>query len=88
MHFDSMHVITWIILGLIAGFIAAKIVNHKGEGIILDILLGIIGAFVGTWVFAKMGWHGATGVNLYSIFVSAIGAILVLVIYHGIRRAL
>ena len=87
MRLDSMHVITWIILGLIAGFIAARIVNHKGEGVILDILLGIIGAFVGTWVFGKMGMHGATGVNLYSIMVSAIGAILVLVIYHGIRRA-
>jgi uncharacterized membrane protein YeaQ/YmgE (transglycosylase-associated protein family) len=88
MHYDSMHVISWIILGLIAGFIAAKIVNHKGEGVILDILLGIIGAFVGTWVFGKMGMHGANGVNLYSIMVSAIGAILVLVIYHGIRRAI
>ncbi len=88
MHFDSMHVISWIILGLLAGFLAAKIVNHKGEGIILDILLGIIGAFVGTWVFTKMHMRGANGVNLYSIMVSAIGAILVLVIYHGIRRAL
>jgi uncharacterized membrane protein YeaQ/YmgE (transglycosylase-associated protein family) len=88
MHIDSLHLITWIILGLISGFIASKIVNRHGEGILLDILLGIIGAFVGTWVFGKLGWHGVSGVNLYSIFVSAVGAILVLVIYHAIRRTL
>ena len=87
MNLNSMHVITWIILGLIAGFIASKVVNRRGEGVILDILLGIIGAFVGTWVFGQMGMHGVSGLNLYSILVSAIGAVLVLVIYHAIRGA-
>jgi uncharacterized membrane protein YeaQ/YmgE (transglycosylase-associated protein family) len=88
MRIDSMHLIIWIILGLISGFIASKIINRSGEGIVLDILLGVIGALVGTWVFGKLGWHGVSGVNLYSIFVSAVGAILVLVIYHAIRRTL
>lgn len=84
-----MSVLAWIILGLIAGFIASKIVNHRGEGIFLDVILGIIGAVVGGWLFSAFGAHGVTGVNLYSVLVAAIGAIVVLFIYHALtgRRA-
>jgi len=84
-----MSIIAWIILGLIAGFIASKIVNKTGEGIILDIVLGVIGAVVGGWLFAQFGAAGVTGFNLYSMFVAVIGAIVVLVVYHLItgRRA-
>jgi uncharacterized membrane protein YeaQ/YmgE (transglycosylase-associated protein family) len=76
----------WIILGLIAGFIGSKIVNNKGEGLLVDILLGIVGAVVGGWIFSVFGAHGVTGLNLYSIVVAIVGAVVVLLIYHAIRR--
>jgi uncharacterized membrane protein YeaQ/YmgE (transglycosylase-associated protein family) len=79
-----MSIIGWIILGLIAGFIASKIVNKQGEGIVLDIVLGIVGALVGGFIFSELGAAGVTGFNLYSMFVAVIGAIIVLVIYHAI----
>jgi uncharacterized membrane protein YeaQ/YmgE (transglycosylase-associated protein family) len=80
-------IIAWIILGLISGFIASKIVNKSGEGALMDIVLGIIGAFAGGWLFNRFGMAGVTGLNLYSMLVAVIGAILVLVIYHALRRA-
>lgn len=81
-----MSFLAWIILGLIAGFIGSKIVNKSGEGIFLDIILGIVGAVVGGWLFSAFGGHGVTGVNIYSIIVAVIGAIIVLVIYHALFR--
>ena len=81
-----MSILGWIILGLIAGFIGSKIVNKSGEGLILDIVLGIVGAIVGGFVFAQFGAAGVTGFNLYSMFVAIVGAIIVLVIYHMIFR--
>jgi uncharacterized membrane protein YeaQ/YmgE (transglycosylase-associated protein family) len=77
-----MGFIAWIVLGLISGFIASKIVNRTGEGLILDIVLGVVGAFVGGWLFTKLGYAGVTGVNIYSMFVAVIGAIIVLLLYH------
>jgi uncharacterized membrane protein YeaQ/YmgE (transglycosylase-associated protein family) len=74
-------------LGLIAGFIGSKIVNKRGDGLFLDIILGIVGAIVGGYLFQMFGAHGVTGLNIYSLFVAVIGAILTLVIYHAIRRA-
>lgn len=85
-----MSIIGWIILGLIAGFIASHIVNRRGEGLIWDLVLGIVGALVGGWIFAFFGAEGVTGFNLYSMLVAVIGAVVVLVIYHAIagqRRA-
>lgn len=81
-----MSIIGWIILGLIAGFIAGKIVNSEGSGIVLDIVLGIIGAIVGGWLLSLFGEAGITGFNLYSMVVAIIGAVVVLVVYHAIRR--
>lgn len=81
-----MGIIAWLILGLIAGFIASRIVNKAGEGLILDIVLGIVGALVGGFLFSAFGAAGVTGLNLYSIIVATIGAIVVLVIYHAIVR--
>ena len=77
-----MSIVAWIILGLIAGFIASKIVNKAGEGLFLDILLGIVGALVGGWLSRAFGMHGVTGLNLYSLLVAVAGAIVFLVIYH------
>ena len=82
-----MSIIGWLILGLISGFIASKIVNKQGEGVALDIVLGIVGALVGGWLFVQFGGQGITGFNLYSMLVSIIGAIVVLVVYHAVRRA-
>ena len=82
-----MSIIAWIVLGLIAGFIASKIVNRQGAGFILDIVLGIVGAVVGGWLFSALGGVGITGFNLWSIVVAIIGAIVVLVIAHAIRGA-
>ena len=84
-----MSIVAWIILGLIAGFIASKIVNKHGEGFFVDIILGIVGALVGGFIFTAVGASGITGFNLYSLVVAVIGAIVVLVIYHAIagRRA-
>jgi uncharacterized membrane protein YeaQ/YmgE (transglycosylase-associated protein family) len=85
-----MSIIGWIVLGLIAGFIASKIVNKTGEGFVLDVVLGIVGAIVGGFLFTEFGATGVTGFNFYSMFVAIVGAIIVLVIYHAIfgrRRA-
>jgi uncharacterized membrane protein YeaQ/YmgE (transglycosylase-associated protein family) len=79
-----MSIIGWLVLGLIAGFIASKVVNKTGEGVVLDIVLGIIGAVVGGWLFAAFGGTGVTGFNLYSMFVAVIGAVVVLVVYHAV----
>lgn len=77
-----MSFVAWIILGLIAGFIASKIINKTGEGFLLDIVLGIVGAVVGGWLFRTFGMPGVTGFNLYSLGVAVVGAIVFLVVYH------
>ena len=79
-----MSVLGWIVLGLIAGFIASKIVSGSGQGLLLDMVLGIVGAVVGGYLFAALGATGVTGFNLYSMFVAIVGAAVVLWVYHAI----
>jgi uncharacterized membrane protein YeaQ/YmgE (transglycosylase-associated protein family) len=79
-----MSIIGWLILGLIAGFIASKVVNKSGEGLLLDIILGIVGAVVGGFLFSLIGAAPVTGLNIYSMVVAVIGAIVVLLVYHAI----
>lgn len=79
-----MSIIGWIVLGLIAGFIGSKIVNKSGEGLLLDIGLGIVGAVVGGFLFSLVGAAPVTGLNIYSLIVAVIGAIVVLWIYHAV----
>ena len=81
-----MSIIAWLVLGLIAGFIGSKIVNRTGEGLVLDIVLGVVGAFVGGFLFNMFGAGGVSGLNLYSLLVAVVGAIVVLVVYHMIFR--
>jgi uncharacterized membrane protein YeaQ/YmgE (transglycosylase-associated protein family) len=83
-----MHFLTWIILGLVAGFIGSKIVNKHGDGIILDIIIGIVGALLGGWLFSLFGETGVTGLNIWSLFVAVIGSIVLLVAYHAVRRVI
>jgi uncharacterized membrane protein YeaQ/YmgE (transglycosylase-associated protein family) len=82
-----MSILAWVVLGLVAGFIGSKLVNKTGEGLILDICLGIVGAIVGGWLFSVFGMSGVTGLNLYSLVVAVIGAVMFLLVYHAIRRA-
>lgn len=81
-----MSFIAWIVLGLIAGFIASKLVNKTGEGMLMDIVLGIVGAVVGGWLFNAFGMTGVSGLNLYSLLVAVIGAALFLIVYHALTR--
>lgn len=81
-----MSILAWIILGLIAGFIGSKLVNKTGEGLVLDIVLGVVGALVGGFIFNALGHSGVTGLNLYSLVVAVIGAVVVLVLYRMVVR--
>ena len=81
-----MSFLAWIVLGLVAGFIGSKLVNRRGEGILLDVMLGVVGAFVGGWLFHLFGAAGVSGLNLYSLLVAVIGSVAFLVTYHLIRR--
>ena len=85
-----MSIVSWIILGLIAGFAGAKLVNREGQGFWLDIALGIIGALVGGFLFSFFGASGVTGLNIYSMIVAIVGSVVVLLIYNAVmgrRRA-
>lgn len=80
-----MSIIAWLILGLIAGWIASKIVNKSGEGFFVDVALGIAGAIIGGILsYAVLGMR-VTGLNISSVIISVIGAIIVLWIYHAVR---
>ena len=81
-----MSLFAWIVLGLLAGFIASHLVNRRGEGMVLDVLLGIVGAVVGGWLAHLLGYAGVTALNVYSLVVATIGAVVFLFIYHAIRR--
>ena len=81
-----MSILAWLVVGLIAGFIGSKLVNKSGSGLILDIVLGIVGALVGGFLFNMLGGAGVTGFNLYSLLVAVIGAVIVLIVYHAIAR--
>lgn len=81
-----MSFIAWLVLGLIAGFIASKIVNKQGEGMLLDIVLGVVGAEIGGWLFSLFGMSGVTGLNVYSLLVAVVGAVILLFVYHQLIR--
>ena len=81
-----MGIIAWLLLGLVAGFIGSKIVNKTGEGLVMDIVLGIVGAVVGGYIFSFFGGQGVTGLNIPSLIVAVIGSIVVLLIYHAVVR--
>jgi uncharacterized membrane protein YeaQ/YmgE (transglycosylase-associated protein family) len=82
-----MGIIAWIILGLIAGFIGSKIVNRTGQGFFLDIALGVVGAVVGGFIFSLFGSTGVTGLNIWSLIVAVIGAIVVMVAYRAVVKS-
>ncbi|HTW86703.1 MAG TPA: GlsB/YeaQ/YmgE family stress response membrane protein [Candidatus Binataceae bacterium] len=79
-----MGFLSWILVGLIAGYVASRIVNKRGEGFLRDVLLGIIGALIGGAIFTRLGYAGITGFNPWSILVAVVGAVIILVIYHAL----
>lgn len=83
---SAMSFISWIVLGLVAGFIGSKLVNRTGEGIVRDVLLGVVGAVIGGYLFNLFGEAGITGLNLYSILVAVVGSVVFLVAYHLVFR--
>ena len=81
--------IVWILLGLVLGLTASKIVSATGEGTVVDILLGIVGVVIGGWLFTLFGGSGLSGFNLDSIYsagIAAIGAIIALWLYYAFFR--
>jgi uncharacterized membrane protein YeaQ/YmgE (transglycosylase-associated protein family) len=80
-----MGIISWIILGLIAGFIGSKIVNKSGSGVLMDIVVGVVGAIVGGFIGEKLGLGGVTGFwDIWSWFLAIVGSIIVLLIYRAV----
>lgn len=80
-----MGILTWIIVGLIAGVLASIVVG-KGYGLIADIIIGIVGAFVGGWIFSQLGISSPFGGLAGTIFVAFIGACVLLAILRLLRR--
>ncbi len=78
-----MNILLWIILGAIAGWIASLIVKSN-QGILLDIVVGIVGAFIGGFIFQTFGASGVTGFNIYSILVAIVGAVVLLLIVKAV----
>jgi uncharacterized membrane protein YeaQ/YmgE (transglycosylase-associated protein family) len=81
-----MSFIAWLILGLVAGFIASKIVNKEGKGLIPNLIIGVVGAEIGGWLFRILGMSGVTGLNIYSLVVAVLGAVVLLFVYNALVR--
>jgi len=79
-----MSIIAWIFMGIISGFVASKVVSGSGKGLLIDLILGVVGAVVGGAAFHLLGQNGVTGFNLWSMFVSVIGAAAVIVAFRAL----
>jgi uncharacterized membrane protein YeaQ/YmgE (transglycosylase-associated protein family) len=81
-----MGILTWIVVGLIAGWLAGQVMKGGGYGVIVDIILGILGGILGGWIFGMLGiWHG--GGLIGSIIVAFIGAVILVAITRLLKRA-
>ncbi len=81
-----MGILLWIVFGAIAGWIAS-LITKSDTGLLLDIVVGIIGAIIGGWIMNALGSTGTTGFNLWSLLVAILGAVVLLVIVKAVRRA-
>jgi uncharacterized membrane protein YeaQ/YmgE (transglycosylase-associated protein family) len=80
-----MHIIAWIVVGIIAGWLARMVVPGEGPGgIIGDLIIGVIGALIGGWIFRAFGHPGVTGFNLWSILVAFVGGVVLLFIVRAV----
>ena len=77
---------SWIVLGLVTGFIASKILNRSGHGLVRDCLMGILGAIVGGFLSNLMGRPGTPGPDFYSLIVAVVGALVFMFVYHAMFR--
>jgi uncharacterized membrane protein YeaQ/YmgE (transglycosylase-associated protein family) len=77
-----MGVFSWIILGLIAGYIGGKFVARPGQGLVANLVIGVVGALVGGEIANLFGFGGVSGVNFYSLLVATGGAVVVLWFYN------
>jgi uncharacterized membrane protein YeaQ/YmgE (transglycosylase-associated protein family) len=82
-----MDILTWLIVGLVAGVLASLVMGGTGYGIIGDIIIGIVGAFVGGWIFSKLGVSTPFGGLPGTIFVAFVGAVVLLFVLRLIRSA-
>jgi uncharacterized membrane protein YeaQ/YmgE (transglycosylase-associated protein family) len=85
-----MGILAWLLLGLIAGFVAHHLVGGPG-GVVMDIVVGILGALIGGFLASLLGAQGVTGFNLYSILVAIVGSVVLLMIvrlFHQRRRTI
>lgn len=82
-----MDILTWIIVGLVAGVLASLIVGGSGYGLIGEIVIGMVGALVGGWIFRETGWQSPFAGIAGTIFVAFVGALLLLVVVHVVQRA-
>lgn len=80
-----MGIILWIIIGGLAGWIASVIMGNREQGVLSDVLLGIVGAVVGGFIMNLLGQQGVTGFNIYSLIVSVVGAVLLIFIARVLR---
>jgi uncharacterized membrane protein YeaQ/YmgE (transglycosylase-associated protein family) len=74
--------VAWIVLGLVAGFIASRVVNRAGAGLVGNVLVGVLGAYAGGYLFSHFGAPGVTGFNLWSVLVASVGAMALLAVYN------
>jgi uncharacterized membrane protein YeaQ/YmgE (transglycosylase-associated protein family) len=81
-----MSILAWVVLGIIAGYLASLIVGGTGSGIVMDLVLGVVGAVVGGLIMSYFSEAPVTGFNLYSVLVATLGAVVVLLIYHALSR--
>jgi uncharacterized membrane protein YeaQ/YmgE (transglycosylase-associated protein family) len=82
-----MTLLIWIVLGLVSGFIANKTINRSGRGLVLDLALGVVGAFVGGWFFNTFGMAAVSGLDADSLIVAIGGALVFLTSYHFLVRS-
>jgi uncharacterized membrane protein YeaQ/YmgE (transglycosylase-associated protein family) len=84
---DPVNILLWILLGAIAGWLASVAMKtRKEQGLLMDIVVGIVGAILGGWVFGLFGAPGVGGFDLYSLLVAFVGAVVLLAIVRAIRR--
>jgi uncharacterized membrane protein YeaQ/YmgE (transglycosylase-associated protein family) len=86
MHLSNESVLVILLVGIVAGWLAGKVVRGTGFGILGDLLVGIIGAFIGNWALPKIGIHLGTGI-VSAIVNATLGAILLLLVIGLVRRA-
>ncbi|MGI6258025.1 MAG: GlsB/YeaQ/YmgE family stress response membrane protein [Anaerovoracaceae bacterium] len=81
-----MGLIAWLVVGALAGWIAGKLMKDSGNGLLGNIIVGIIGALIGGFVMNFMGFEGVTGFNLWSILVAVFGACILLFLLNAVRK--